>query len=139
MKITVAILMLAGVNALVAAQAPRTTWNGVYTEAQAKRGADLYDANCASCHGPDLGGVDSAPSLVGAEFNTNWNDLSLNDLMERIRATMPADKPGSLERQQIADIMAFILSKGNFPAGTTEVPTQAEGLKASQFLSAKPQ
>lgn len=131
--------MLAGVNALVMAQGPRTTWSGVYTEAQAKRGAELYSANCASCHGPDLGGVDSAPSLAGGEFNTNWNDLSLNDLMERIHATMPADKPGSLERQQIADIMAFILSKGNFPAGTTELPAQGEMLKDIKFLSAKPQ
>jgi mono/diheme cytochrome c family protein len=131
--------MLAGVNALVMAQAPRTTWSGVYSEAQAKRGAELYSADCASCHGPDLGGVDSAPSLAGGEFNTNWNDLSLSDLMERIRATMPADKPGSLERQQIADIMAFILSKGNFPAGTTELPTQGEMLKDIKFLSAKPQ
>jgi mono/diheme cytochrome c family protein len=139
MKTTVAILMLAGVNAVAVAQAPRTTWSGVYTEAQAKRGAEVYSANCASCHGPDLGGVDSAPSLVGGEFNTNWNDLSLNDLMERIRATMPADKPGSLERQQIADIMAFMLGKANFPAGETELSTQGEVLKDIKFLSAKPQ
>ena len=39
MKATVAILMLACVNAVGVAQAPRTTWSGVYTEAQAKRGA----------------------------------------------------------------------------------------------------
>jgi S-disulfanyl-L-cysteine oxidoreductase SoxD len=139
MKTTVAILMLAGVNAVAVAQAPRTTWSGVYTEAQAKRGAEVYSANCASCHGPDLGGVDSAPSLVGGEFNTNWNDLSLNDLMERIRATMPADKPGSVERQQIADIMAFMLGKANFPAGDAELPAQGEVLKDIKFLSAKPQ
>jgi mono/diheme cytochrome c family protein len=139
MKTTVAIVILVSLNALAVAQAPRTTWNGVYTEAQAKRGAELYSANCASCHGPDLGGVDSAPSLAGGEFNTNWNDLSLNDLMERINATMPADKPGSLEKKQIADIMAFILSKGNFPAGTTELPAQGEMLKDIKFLSAKPQ
>jgi mono/diheme cytochrome c family protein len=139
MKTTVAVVILVSLNALAVAQAPRTTWNGVYTEAQSKRGAEIYSANCASCHGPDLGGVDSAPSLVGGEFNANWNDLSLNDLMERINATMPADKPGSLERKQIADIMAFILSKGNFPAGAAELPAQGEALKEIKFLSAKPQ
>jgi mono/diheme cytochrome c family protein len=139
MKTTLAILMLGGVTAVATAQAPRTTWSGVYTEAQAKRGADLYSVNCASCHGPDLGGVDSAPSLAGGEFNTNWNDLALHDLMERIRATMPADKPGSLERQQIADIMAFMLSKANFPAGAAELPAEEQALKDIKFLSAKPQ
>jgi mono/diheme cytochrome c family protein len=139
MKTTLAFLMMAGATAIATAQAPRTTWSGVYTEAQAKRGADLYSVNCASCHGPDLGGVDSAPSLAGGEFNTNWNDLALHDLMERIRATMPADKPGSLERQQIADIMAFMLSKANFPAGAAELPTQEDALKNIKFLSAKPQ
>ncbi|HUU36319.1 MAG TPA: hypothetical protein VMW48_19780, partial [Vicinamibacterales bacterium] len=28
---------------------------GVYTEAQAKRGADAYRKDCASCHGEGLG------------------------------------------------------------------------------------
>src|SRR5213594_1141716 len=53
----------------------------------------------ASCHGPDLTGVDVAPALTGTEFASNWNDLSLGDLFERIRIGMPADKPGSLSRQ----------------------------------------
>ena len=29
--------------------------------------------------------LDQAPPLSGADFATNWNDLSLNDLFERIR------------------------------------------------------
>jgi S-disulfanyl-L-cysteine oxidoreductase SoxD len=98
----------------------------------------VYSMNCASCHAPDLTGLDTAPPLSGADFNTNWNDLSVNDLFERIRVSMPADHPGTLNRQDVADVVAFILSKGNFPAGETDLPTQAEALKEIKFAAAKP-
>jgi mono/diheme cytochrome c family protein len=133
MKLTIAVLVL-----ILAQAAGTTIWDGAYTEDQAKRGADLYDQKCSSCHAPDLTGLDQAPPLAGGDFNTDWNDLSLNDLFERIRISMPADAPGSLERQQVADVLAFLLSKGNFPAGTTELPTQEPALKQIKFLSMKP-
>ena len=137
--VTFSTIAVAGVIAGAAAQTPRTTWSGVYSEAQAKRGAAVYDARCSSCHAPDLTGLDQAPPLAGSEFNTNWNDLSVNDLFERIRISMPADKPGSLSREEAADVVAFILSKGNFPAGDAELPTDGEPLKEIKFTAAKPQ
>src|SRR5690349_25016350 len=76
---------------------PKTTWDGVYSDDQAKRGADAYAKACASCHGPDLAGLDTAPSLTGSDFNASWNDQTLDDLFERARTSMPADAPGSLE------------------------------------------
>jgi mono/diheme cytochrome c family protein len=130
--------MMAVVVFAAAQAAAATVWSGVYTDAQAKRGADVYGDRCASCHAPDLTGIDQAPPLAGSDFNTNWNDLSMNDLFERIRISMPGDNPGSLDRQQVADVLAFILSKGNFPAGNTELPTQAETLKGIKFLASKP-
>ena len=118
---------------------PKTVWTGVYSDAQAKRGADVYTNQCASCHGPDLAGADTAPPLTGSDFNTDWNDLTLNDLFERIHTTMPGDKPGALSRQEVADVMAFILSKDNFPAGEADLSSQAEMLKEIKFVSTKPQ
>jgi mono/diheme cytochrome c family protein len=118
---------------------PKTVWSGVYSDAQAKRGSDIYANQCSSCHGPDLAGLDTAPPLAGADFNTDWNDLTVNDLFERIRVSMPADQPGTLSRQDVADVVAFLLSKGNFPAGQTDLPTQAEMLKDIKYVSAKPQ
>ena len=50
-----------------------------------------------------------APGLTGGEFTSNWNDLSLGDLFERMRISMPQNAPGSLSRQQNADILAFVL------------------------------
>jgi S-disulfanyl-L-cysteine oxidoreductase SoxD len=124
--------------AVLAAVAGADVWSGVYTEAQARRGEALYAERCASCHAPDLSGIDQAPALTGGDFTTDWNDLSVNDLFERVRISMPADKPGTLERQQVADVVAFILQKNTLPSGQTELPTDADALKGIKLLAKKP-
>jgi hypothetical protein len=83
-------------------------------------------------------GGEMAPGLTGGEFSANWNDLSLGDLFERMRISMPQNAPGSLSRAQNADILSFILFKGNYPAGKTELPQQTEVLNGIKFVSAKP-
>jgi cytochrome c len=120
------------------AQTSRSVWDGVYTSEQAKRGATLYAAECASCHGSALNGGESAPPLTGGEFFSNWNGLTVGDLFERIRVSMPADHPGKLTREQDAEILAFMLSMNQFPAGKTELDHRTEVLKQIQFEAAKP-
>jgi len=136
------VLGLAVVGGLVGGEAVRaqgkTQWDGVYTEEQAKRGEPLYAEKCSSCHGADMNGGEMAPGLAGGEFSANWNDLSISDLFERMRISMPQNNPGSLSRQQNADILAAMLKKGNYPAGNTELPTDAEALKALKFIATKP-
>ena len=122
----------------VSAQGAKSQWEGVYTVEQAKRGEKLYADKCSSCHGPDMNGGEMAPGLTGGEFTSNWNDLSLGDLFERMRISMPQNAPGSLSRQDNADILAYILNKGNYPPGTTELPTQTEALNGYKFLAVKP-
>ena len=115
-----------------------SVWDGVYTEEQAKRGGPLYSQGCARCHGPDLTGGETAPALTSGEFKSNWSGLSVDDLFERIKVSMPADNPGSLSRQQTADILAFVLSKEGFPAGERELAREAEVLKQIRFEATKP-
>ena len=137
--ITFAIVLMAGAYTVIALTAQaRTTSDGVYTEAQAKRGERIYADSCASCHGPDLSGGGQTPGLAGKEFDMDWNDLSIRDLFDRTRATMPADKPGTLKPEQAADVIAFLLQKGSFPAGLTELPSDVAALKAITFVSPKP-
>ena len=119
------------------AQASRTVWDGVYTEEQAKRGASLYFERCVHCHGPTLGGIDAAAALTGATFNSNWNGVALDLMLERVRTTMPVDKPASLSRQQTADVLAYVFSVNKVPAGTTELPRQAEMLNLIQFKATR--
>jgi mono/diheme cytochrome c family protein len=116
----------------------KSQWDGVYTAEQAKRGQPLYAEHCASCHGDELGGGEMAPGLIGGEFSANWNDLSLGDLFERMRISMPQNNPGSLSRQVNADILAFILQRGKYPEGKTELPSDTAALNQIKFLAAQP-
>ena len=120
------------------AQAQKTVWDGVYTEEQAKRGADTYAEKCSMCHGDSLGGVESAPALTGPGFYANWEGETLNALFERIRMSMPQDNPGSLSRAQNADIIAHMLRVGGYPAGGTALEGQAGALTAIKVLTYKP-
>jgi len=116
----------------------RSVWDGVYTEEQAKRGEPVYKKECAACHGEMLTGRESAPPLTGGAFLANWNGLTLGDLFDRIRKTMPQTAPGRLTRQQDSDVLAFMLSMNKFPAGKTELYRQSEMLKEIRFESEKP-
>jgi S-disulfanyl-L-cysteine oxidoreductase SoxD len=106
-----------------------SVWSGVFTDEQVKRGAASYQRECSSCHGAALEGGDMTPPLVGGGFTSNWNDLTLGDLFERIRLTMPLDSPGKLSRQQNVDVIAFILKSNAWPSGATELPPEAGALK----------
>ena len=112
----------------VYAQQPRTAKDGVYTDAQARRGQTLYTARCAQCHGATLGG-DIAPPQVGDDFIGDWNTQTLADLVDKIKNTMPADDPGKLTERQSADIVAYILEVGKFPTGRAELASDAAALK----------
>ena len=116
----------------------RSVWDGVYTEEQAKRGEAVYKKECSACHGDLLTGGESAPPLTGGAFQANWNGLTLGDLFDRIRKTMPQTKAGSLTRQQVSDVLAFMLTINKFPAGKTELYRQSEMLKEIRFETKKP-
>ena len=118
---------------------PATVWDAVYTEEQAKRGKDLFGATCAACHGESLDGLESAPPLTGVQFNANWDGTTLGDLGERIRISMPADKPGSMSRPQLADVIAYLLKVDNFPAGDKPLDPQTAALMQIRFESIRPQ
>lgn len=112
---------------------PHSIWDGVYTQDQSKRGEAAYVEKCARCHGTDLHSGDSAPPLVGTDFLSNWNTKTLGDLFDRIRTTMPSDKPGTLKRDQVADIVSYLLNQNKFPAGNSELGTESDQLKQIQF------
>jgi quinoprotein glucose dehydrogenase len=119
------------------AQATKSVWDGVYTQDQANRGKDLYSAQCASCHGPELTGGEMAPALSGGDFMSDWNGLTVGDLFERIRISMPQNAPGSLSGQQNADILAFLLASNKFPAGAQELAKEGMILKDIKFEDKK--
>ena len=126
------------VRAQEATGSTKTTWDGVFTEAQSKRGQEVYLQECSNCHGSELEGMDMSPPLSGPAFTAGWNELSLGDLFERIRISMPADRPGTLPREKNADAIAYILSFNKFPTGEAELPHELPSLKMIQFIATKP-
>jgi S-disulfanyl-L-cysteine oxidoreductase SoxD len=112
-----AVCSIAGVLALTGyAQQARTVAQGVYSAAQAARGKDLYTANCALCHGPELKGA-VGPMLTGEGFTSAWAGRPLSDLIDKISKTMPPQTPGSTTRAQALDLAAFILQSAKFNPG----------------------
>jgi mono/diheme cytochrome c family protein len=102
----------------------RSITEGVYAVTQSSRGQQIYQTQCAECHGNSLEGS-SGPPLVGDGFLSNWSARPVLELVEKIQKTMPFASPGSLSRQQSTDLVAYILQVGKFPAGQTELSEAA--------------
>jgi predicted methyltransferase/mono/diheme cytochrome c family protein len=116
-----------------------TVWDGVYTAAQASRGATVFDAECAACHGPSGAGGGMAPQLVGAAFSANYDGLTVGDLFDRNRTTMPPGNEGTLTAQQLADVTAFMLKFNGFPDGDKELSSQSMMLKSIKYVVMPPE
>ena len=134
----VGVAWCAGAVHAARAQQPTSTWGGVYTEAQSKLGQETYTKVCAECHGQDLNGDGTAPALKGPDFLANWNGLTLADLFDRIRVSMPPTDPESVTAKQKIDVMAFLLKEAGFPAGSTELPATMDALKPIKIEATKP-
>ena len=138
--ICLAICFVLGLAAMAQeATTSRSVWDGVYTVEQATRGEEIYRKECASCHGDSLVGGGGAAPLTGGAFLSNWNGLTVGDLFERIRKTMPQGALGKLNKQQDADVLAYLLSFNKFPAGKAELQKQVEFLKEIRFEATKPE
>jgi mono/diheme cytochrome c family protein len=98
----------------------RSVTEGVYSIGQASRGQQIYQAQCAECHGGTMEGT-SGPPLVGEDFLSNWSARPLASLVDKIQKTMPFGQPATLSRQQSTDLAADILRAGRFPAGQVEL------------------
>lgn len=127
-------LWIGGTSAVgIGAQdAPRTIWSGVFTEAQAKRGGELYKTHCGYCHRDNLTGGGSeagAPALAGPIFVHRWRELPVADLFVTIGTTMPQDKPDTLDPQTVVDIVSFLLASNGAPPGSAELPPRVDALK----------
>ena len=130
-------LLGAAVYSTRAQDTQRTVWDGVYTGEQASRGEKAFVEACSNCHGRTLEGADMTPALTGGAFMANWDGLTVGDLFDRIRISMPADRPGSLSRQEDADVIAYILQFNQFPAGKEELPREVQILKQILFKASK--
>jgi cytochrome c5 len=124
-------------SAAGAVVADRTTWDSVYTDAQAVRGQVFYAATCQACHLASLSGADQVPALAGGAFVGKWDGLTLGALHDRVRRTMPPSAPGTYARGDITDVIAYLLRENEFPAGMRELSSEADSLAAIRIAAAR--
>lgn len=111
----------------------KTVREAVYTDAQAERGKNVYEANCVTCHLPDLdgsanpdAGARGAP-LVGTRFVQDFGESKVSTLFNKMKRDMPSGRPGTLTDQEYLDAAAFVLQRNRFPAGATELTEETAG------------
>ena len=107
-----------------AQESGKTVADGVYTDAQAARGAAVYDTACAGCHRADLGGG-TGPALRDQRFARQFAGKDLRALFTKAATTMPRNAPASLGDNVYLDIVAHLLKENGFPAGSQELTADA--------------
>ncbi len=104
----------------MAEEAEPTTADGIYTLAQADRGKDLFSSTCSECH--------DVEDWTDSAFRGRWEDESVFQLWYYINDRMPYDDPWSLSRQQVTDVLTYILQLNELPAGDTELATDDDSI-----------
>jgi mono/diheme cytochrome c family protein len=108
-------------------EAASSIWEGVFTTAQARRGAAAYTGPCSRCHGYKLDGAADdpdmlpAPPVAGPKFLRKWDGRSLAALLDYLRATMPENNPSYLSDREYVDIIAYMLAVSGAPPGRAEL------------------
>jgi mono/diheme cytochrome c family protein len=104
-------LLTAGVQAQDSAAAKTP---GIYSDEQAGRGNGIFTKTCVECH--------TTKDMSNADFRLNWNGRTVFELFERIRTTMPESAPGSMTREEYADVTSYLLKLNGMPSGTATMP-----------------
>ena len=92
------------------------TLEGIYTPAQAERGAQVFANICSECHET----VEWEDEL----FLARWEGEAIYRFWHYIFERMPhGSTPYSLPRQSVTDVVTYILQLNGVPAGDTELGT----------------
>lgn len=121
-RILIGAALLSVAAAIVSGQTTRSTYDGVYTAAQAARGKATFEGKCTGCHEPSR--------FSGKDFQEEWDGKPLKEIWDIASGTMPEDNPGSLKQQEYGDIIAYFLSLNEFPAGEKELEATGPAMAA---------
>ncbi len=106
---------------------------GWYTAEQAASGANLYQAQCANCHGAKLEGG-AGPSLKGTTWHQMYGGAKLLTVWGEITGPMAQYAGTTYTTQQSLDIVSFLLQQNGLPSGNQPLADRRE---LSDVLPAK--
>ena len=90
------------------------TLEGIYTAAQAQRGRRVFEDTCSTCH--------STEEWQDELFLARWDGESVYRFWFFMYERMPDDAPPySLPREQVSDVLTYILQLNGLPSGDGEL------------------
>jgi mono/diheme cytochrome c family protein len=117
-------LLLSGGGLYAAAQS-KTVWDGVYTQQQAARGAASFAGSCERCHAAQANAGEEGKNLAGKAFWNSFRESTVDHLLDFVSKNMPNGAGGTLSADTYADLVAFILSRNDLPAGSKELTRES--------------
>ncbi|MDM7831413.1 cytochrome bc1 complex diheme cytochrome c subunit [Cellulomonas edaphi] len=81
-----------------------------------KTGEKLFQANCATCHGPSAAGTESAPSLIGVGAAAVDFQVGTGRMPMQMNGPQAPAKPVQFDQEQINQLAAYVASLGAGPA-----------------------
>ena len=87
---------------------------------QLESGEQWFRSACAQCH--------ATAALANPDFRLKWSGKSAFDLFERIRSTMPANRPGTLTQGTYAAIVAYLLQQNGMRSGGRRISSDSSAL-----------
>ena len=67
-----------------------------------------------------------------------WNGLSVGDLFERLRISMPEGMPSDMSGSEKAGVLAFLLFRNDVPSGDEVLVDRTARLRAIAFAAMRP-
>ena len=126
--IGIGLLITGGVYAgASAAMAATTDTSAAETTLTVEDGQKLFQANCATCHGLDLQGTESGPSLYGAGELSVHFQVSTGRMPLQAQGPQAPQKPVQFTDEQIAALAAFVQSVAPGPTFPSDEVLDGQG------------
>lgn len=122
MRLPLLFLVLLAAAPALGAQAPGLQ---AYTDSQALRGKQWFDASCLHCH--------AVKDMTSPDFRVRWSGRSALELFVRIRETMPEDEPGTLSSRTYTDIVAYLMQLNGLVAGVQPLTADSTVLASAKL------
>jgi ubiquinol-cytochrome c reductase cytochrome c subunit len=127
--IGIGLLLTGGIyaGASAAMAATDTDSSSSATQLTVEDGKKLFQANCATCHGLNLQGTDSGPSLYGVGELSVHFQVSTGRMPLQAQAPQAPQKPVQFTDEQVEALAKYVQSTSPGPTYPSEETLDAEG------------
>ena len=125
--IGIGLLLTGGIYAGASAAVAATSDTQVASALTVEDGKKLFQANCATCHGLNLQGTESGPSLYGVGELAVEFQVSTGRMPLQMQGPQAPQKPAQFTEDQIKAMAAFVQSTAPGPTYPSDETLDGEG------------